>query len=325
MGMDRRHFLKLGSKTAFTAGAFAGYVGKDIIVRTAADKLEEELASKFKLISNWIGTTENREPFARERRDLVYHLFLRSEIGDTEFLPADKWSGGQPDKKIASGRLTYGHEATVCNAMADFLHIDLNLPYAKAEAADVAHGPDSKIILGSGAVNDEAAKYLGTPDDPKSRYGSLRLHYGIGNGTGMLKRWQYGKEIERKAHIIRDARGRRICEPDSQNQYQKDDFLLVTRLPGEEPGTCNTLFTGLQGPGTRAAELLFSERVPLDDLRKLAGMIDSRPGETPFYQAVFRASKFDSNLARDTTNSDVATEINLVIDKCPPLKLDTIL
>lgn len=323
--MDRRHFLKLVSKTAFTAGAFAGYMGKDIIARTAADKLEEELASKFKLISDWVGTTQSREPFVRERRDLIYHLFLRSEIGDTEFLPADKWSGGQPDKKIASGRLTYGHEATVCNAVADFLNIDLNLPYAKAEVADVAKGPESKLILGSGSVNDEAARYLGTPDDPNSSYGSLRLHYGIGNGTGMLKRWQYGKEIERNAHIICDSRGRVICEPDSQNQYQKDDYLLVTRLPGDEPGTCVTLFTGLHGPGTRAAELLFSERVPLDDLRKLARMIDSRPGETSFYQAVFRASRFDQNLAHDTTNSDVATDIDLVVDKCPPLKLNTVL
>jgi hypothetical protein len=89
--------------------------------------------------------------------------------------------------------------------------------------------------------------------------------------------------------------------------------LLVTRIPGEAPGTYVTIFAGLHGPGTRAAELLYSDGiVPLRELESLHDKIGFRLGRTPFFQAIFRASEFDPELKFDDTQSDVATKLELV-------------
>jgi hypothetical protein len=50
-------------------------------------------------------------------------------------------------------------------------------------------------------------------------------------------------------------------------------------------------------------------------------MVDIRPGKPAYYQAVFRASDFDSNLKYDSTSSAVPTKLELVTDEFPPVHL----
>jgi hypothetical protein len=314
--ITRRKFFWFGA-----AAGFLGHIAEETAVNLIAEESKDEMKSRWKLISNWFGRRDPRDPLSRDRRDLVYHLFLRTDEGQTKFFPAGNWSGGTPNRRTSSGDLTYGHEGEVCDSIEDFFHIDFAIPKELAESDLQSDGQVSKTIIGSGSSNSSAAEYLGTPEQPELSAGSVKLHYAIKQESGTLKRRQYGKEIERNKHAICDVHLRSLLVPEDESGWQKDDYLLVTRLPGEYPGSCITLFCGLHGPGTRAAELLFRPVISLQDLRKLADAINVRPGKTPFYQAVFRATSLDPNLKHDPTDSHVATKLELIVDKCPPVPL----
>jgi hypothetical protein len=304
--MERRHFIKLVSATAGFAAGFGAHVGEDTIADVIAARGE-------RLISDRLVACPGRRPTYRDRSDMVYHLFLRVEVGEARFFPAADWTGGAPMVKLPSGQMTYGHEASVCNYIAEFLNQDLGIKNELANGPTEGPGPVSKIVIGSGASNKQAEMYLGTPRDPNFEAGSCKLHFGILKGKGTLVRKQYGTMIERDAHVICDCHRRPLYHPDSRGDQQTDDYLLVTRIPGEAPGTYVTIFAGLHGPGTRAAELLYSDGiVPLRELESLHDKIGFRLGRTPFFQAIFRASEFDPELKFDDTQSDVATKLELV-------------
>jgi hypothetical protein len=202
----------------------------------------------------------------------------------------------------------------------------MKIPYKAMKIPPPQELNVSKVIIGSGAANSFAETYMGKPGNPLFETSTCPLVYGVGMGRGSFFRKQYGLDIERNAHAICGRDKRPLLHPESQDKTQTDDYLLVTRIPGEKEGTVITLFTGLHGPGTRAAEILFSEQsIPMKELEKLAELVKLRPGKTAYYQAVFRASQFDPNLISDHTNSDVATKLELVTKKCPPVPLHPVL
>jgi hypothetical protein len=253
-----------------------------------------------------------------ERRDLVHRLFWESNV-PTKILPAASWSKHTPDVELPSGQWTYGHEAKVCFAMTDFLCRDVGAEYDYNENFEEPPGDLSKVIIGSGASNREAATYIGTPEQPIFRTSSCKLHYGIARGGESLRRRQYGEVIERRSHTICDSRSRAVHNPRSDKSIQLDDYLLVTRVPGEVEGSSVTIFAGLHGPGTRSAELLFSQdAIAIEDLRTLANIIRLKDHRIPYFQAVFRAKHFVNFPTANQTDSDVASALELVIKGSPP-------
>lgn len=254
---------------------------------------------------------------ARRRFELAGDLFLSSSK-PTEFLPPADWSGGPPDMQLSDGTKTYGHEFEVLKAVAGFLSEE-PVTWDVRKQFWPTHSDCSQVMLASGSSNRASRVVIGTPENPifNPKLGDSRpkLEYSIGTGTGALKRLQYGKEIERNALAICDKTGQPILQPESSSGYQVDDYLLVTRVPGPVPGTVFTVLAGLQGPGTRSAELLFRTISP-SVLEDLASRIDYKPRKTPYFQAVFRASHFNEQFG-----STVATKVELVTAGCPPKRL----
>jgi hypothetical protein len=214
---------------------------------------------------------------------------------------------------------TYGHEYEVLKAVSAFLS-EAPVTWDIRKEFWPSHASSSQVMLASGSSNRASRVIIGTPENPIFRPtlgdSSPKLAYSIGTGTGILKRWQYGREIERTALAICDETGRRILQAERVNGYQADDYLLVTRVPGPVPGTVFTVLSGLHGPGTRAAELLFRSIAP-SVLEDLASAINLKPGKIVYFQAVFRASAF----VREQFGSSVATKIELVREECPPIRL----
>jgi hypothetical protein len=255
---------------------------------------------------------------ARRRFELAGDLFLSSSK-PTEFLPPADWSGGPPDVQLSDGTKTYGHEFEVLKAVAAFLSTE-PVTWDVRRQFWPAHSGCSQVMLASGSSNRASRVVIGTPEDPifHPKLGESRpkLAYSIGTGTGTLKRLQYGKEIERTALAVCDETGRAVLQAEHSSGYQVGDYLLVTRVPGPVPGTVFTVLSGLHGPGTRSAELLF-RTVPPAVLEDLASRIDYRRGEIPYFQAVFRGSQFGEQFG-----SSVATKTELVTEGCPPVRLE---
>jgi hypothetical protein len=316
---ERRTFLAIGGLAAI--GAVANVVLKNAVGDLVASGVEKAGSGAIHLFSNLIHGAPKRMPMDADKSDLIYHLFLRAHT-NSFFLPADEWELQKADVRLGDGSLTYGHEASVCNMIADFLHVDMKIEYQYSKRQPAFDANVSKVILGSGASNTEARPYLGRPQHPLFDTGFCSLHYGIGAGKRRLKRKQYGRIIEEGEHVLRDRENNHALHPESSGDHLSDDYLLVTQVPGEKKGSVATLFAGLHGPGTRAAELIFFEQsIAQKDLQKLASRIDLRPGEIPYYQAVFRASRFRDGLESDSTNSQVATSLELVEEKFPPVRL----
>ncbi len=252
-------------------------------------------------------------PEILERAELVYQLFLSSPVSRTEFIPPGSWLGGPPNVRLPGGTYTYQHEAEVLKSIASFLGSARLAAWQPVNLSWVPHDDNSQVLLGSGASNAATEAIFGRPESPHLSPGS-RLHYLITLGRGQFLRWQYGQEIERQAYGICGTDRKVLVQADGRGGWLQEDYLLVTRMPGKVRGTVLTVFAGLHGPGTRATELLFRS-LSLDDLRTLADCIGAEPGLTPFYQAVFRASRFERGI------SDVATHIELVRHGCPPRPL----
>jgi len=247
------------------------------------------------------------------RAALIHQLLLYSGAERTQFIPPRDWTLGLPDVDLGSGVSTYGHEAQVLRSIARFLcseHLAIWQP-TRAKPRPDPHS--SQVLLGSGSSNSATRRLIGAPWSPMVNLGSLQLHYTIGDGKGTLKRYQYGRELERPAHAICTHDLRPVLSPEARGGWQQDDYLLVTKIPGNVKNTVRTIFAGLHGPGTRATELLF-DSVPLGDLEELAAAVGSHVGRACYFQAVFRASAFIT-----VDGSQIATRLALA--DCPPLPI----
>ena len=234
--------------------------------------------------------------------------------------PPRDWSGGRPDVQVADGITTYGHEAEVLRSLTTIFYEERPKIWDLKTEGWLPHFNCSQVMLASGSSNEATRALLGRPESPifAPRIGdfSFPLEYSIGMGTGTVRRLQYGKEITRNALAIWNKQGMRILQADKQGKDQTDDYLLVTRMPGPTPDSVYTVLAGLHGPETRAAELLLSG-VSQGDLDQLADRIDHKPECVSYFQAIFRASKFNPHIGK----SDVAEKLELVTEACPPIKL----
>ncbi len=264
---------------------------------------------------------------ARAFSDLAYQLFLSSGPEGVDFIAPQDWKNADgttspPTVSSIGGQLTYGHEAVVLKAISTFLNRDFGIPWTKMQGSSQAESIASEVLLGSGASNARVRSILGEPKTPRFGSENIKLHYSIGEEERKVRRWQYGGWVTPKIHTILSREGRVLTCPESDSGDQIDDYLLVTRAPGQFPGTTTTIFGGLHGPGTRSVERLFSS-IPFKDLLELASIIDLRKDEVPYFQAIFRASKFRRHLEDDPTDSHVATQLELVtLDGCRPRRIE---
>jgi len=253
------------------------------------------------------------------RLDLAFDLFLRSK-GRTDFSLPENWTQGPPDVILPDGRKTYGHEAAVLQTIVRFLDRHMLITWDARDEPWSALKNASRVMLASGSSNLDSAGIIGTPESPlfSTKLGDrqIDLTYVIGMGTGELTRLQYNKSVTRNRLAIRNPADAIVVQATGENGIQVDDYLLVTRVPGPSPHTVVTVLSGLHGPGTRAAELLFNNTVSGQDLDELASAIHHEPGQPAYFQAVFRASHFV-----EVDGSSVPTEIELVTEGCPPVRL----
>lgn len=248
------------------------------------------------------------------RSELIHGLFL-SSAKPTEYMPPRDWSHNPPDIDLGGGFKTYRHEVEVLRSIAHFLDGEL-VTWDEKTKPWAPHLKCSRVILGSGSSNKASAQVIGTPGFPafSPKIGDYRvdLSYAIGMGNGTVKRRQYGEYIYRSAHAIYGRHNRALIQADrTATGLLKDDYLLVTRVPGEMKRTVFTVLSGLHGPGTRSAQLLF-ETVPTKDLEELASRVGYKSGKPPYFQAVFRASGMRS---QKEEGSVVPTKIELVTEK----------
>ncbi len=309
----KRSFLKL----AGTLGrSLVGYpflraaeeIGKDLAREAAKEAYRVKVVDQF---LEWTGAASRMSIPTEvvERASLIYELFL-SAYTDTEFIPPTNWGPRMPNVRLPGGGKTYGHEAEVLRAIANFVSSSVPLiTWDVNKSSWVAHQDCSQVMLASGSSNLATRTIIGEPAKPvfvsKLGNAAARLTYSIGMGSGELKRRQYHEEIKRRALAVYKADGKCIIQAEASGHWQRDDYLLVTRVPGPVAGTVYTVLAGLHGPGTRAAELLFTA-LSLPDLQKLKSCIGLR-ADRPFFQAIFRASDF-----KVLDGSDVATRIELV-------------
>jgi hypothetical protein len=284
----------------------------------AHDIVEKLLGKAIKGIFSGAPTQEPLLP-DNERQNLAFELFLSSKAPSTEVICPTNWGHKPPDVPLPDGRRTYGHEYAILQSIAHF-YDQAPITWDSRSESWLAHAASSQIMLASGSSNLASAEVIGTPDAPRfsQRFGDsqINLAYAIKSGDGKLKRLQYGEEIERTRLAICNSDKTTILQAEGTAGYQTDDYLLVTRVPGATPNTVLTVLAGLHGPGTRSAEMLF-QSIPTKELKELAAKIDHKSGTVPYFQAVFRASRFI-----ELNGSSVPTEIELVTRGCPPVLLE---
>jgi hypothetical protein len=125
-----------------------------------------------------------------------------------------------------------------------------------------------------------------------------------------IERLQDGKELITKNYCLRTAGGTGLLMPKTDRRIQKDDYLLVSRVPGPNGGSA-TIFGGLHGAGTRAVDLLLHSINP-DELEYLRQAIHS----APYFQAVFKVTEL-----AEIDNTTMPMSIALVKNDFPPVAL----
>lgn len=252
---------------------------------------------------------------------LASDLFFRG--ADADIVPPSDWQHKEADVEVRPGLKTYEHEYRVMTAMKSFF--PNSTPWiVRAESWEASH-EHSLICLGSGVSNRATYDFLGDKLNPKWTVkcpeGQVQLAYSMIQVEGLVEREQYGETYRGPASAIVDSSGRRVARPEAPTQQLKEDYLLVTRLPGwgSLQGTSVLIFAGLHGPGTRSAELIFTSIDPkeLSYLADKIGLSSNRP--TPYFQAVFRASGF---CLKD--GSHIAQELVCIKEGCPPVILSVV-
>lgn len=303
--VDRRSVL------AFAFGAVSTGLLEEILSRPSADWLKGRIHETLRRPGTSLPAT------AFNRLNLAFELFLSSQA-TTEFIPPRAWDHAPPDIELGDGTKTYGHEYEVLRRIAA-LFSSAPIAWDVRSESWLAHTRCSQVLLASGQSNEASRVVLGRAENPRwsLKIGGrvLNMAYSIGVGAGRLKRHQYGEIIERKALAICNRNGKILVQAEGAGGWQQNDYLLVTRIPGPKPHTVVTLLAGLHGPGTRSAEMLFTE-VSSRDLTDLAAQIDHESGSVPYFQAVFMASRLQT-----LGGSSVATRLELVTKGCPPVRL----
>jgi len=189
--------------------------------------VSEPLADRFKArILHWLrpeGTTIDGGVL--ERLGLAFELFLSSEAA-TEFIPPRAWDHAPPDVPLSDGTTTYEHEYEVLRSIARVMS-SAPIIWDVSEEPWLSHADRSQVFLASGRSNEGTRWVIGEPDRPiwAPRIGdrTIGLKYSIANGTGRLKRLQYGQELERSALAICDSTGKILAQAEVSGGWQRDD------------------------------------------------------------------------------------------------------
>lgn len=256
---------------------------------------------------------------AQDPADLLARLFFDS-ANPVEVVPAGHYPLQRADKLVGSVR-TYDHEFQVMCALRDVFPVGKEMEIADSEWMPAPE--NSRVCLGSGVSNLCTRSIMG---DPLHRPGfeaqvpgrkpvelAYQMAYIDPAQRNACWRLQYGKKWPSPESVFY-GRNSSSVQPklEPQNRRLKDDYLLVTKLPGLLARTHTVIFSGLHGTATRGAELLFRSIEPrhLMEMERLLG------GKVNAFQAVFHTFDF-----RESDGSDVPQQIELVTRNCPPCSL----
>ncbi len=264
---------------------------------------------------------EERESIPNCRKqDRVRNLLFASNALDV--VPPSGHPRIQQKVPFEGGHETYGHEYSVLLCLKE------QLPARQWEFVDDEWDPmatHALVCLGSGASNLLTKSLVGDLVTPRFHVGNehetVRLPYGT-NAVGGDKVWhlQHDELYPGGNSAIVAADGSSLALPQLGKERRLiEDYLLVSRIPGRQPGTTATIFAGLHDPGTRATELAVAN-LRAKDADYLAKRLNWN-GREPvrYFQAVFRASDFE-----EVQRSWVPRRIECVTDACPPQILERI-
>jgi hypothetical protein len=262
-----------------------------------------------------------------DERDMIphYHNLDRSRriffpTTAIDVVPPSSHHRIQKTILLSGGAETYGHEYNVLMRLKEYL------PAQSYQLVDNRWEPEpghSLVCLGGGEANQLTNELVGDLTTPKFFVGNERekvqLQYAV-KAIGRDRVWhlQYGDMYPGRNSAIAACDGSPLALPktDAKQRTLTEDYLLVTRMPGRGPGTTVTIFSGLHGPGTRAAELLLSN-LPAPQVDFLVRRLNWKgTGPVPWFQAVFRAWDFE-----EIGESWVPRQIECVRDSCPPIPL----
>ncbi len=260
--------------------------------------------------------------------DLIASIFFSSSR-PTDVVPANGHPGVQATVKVGAGVHTYSCDYHVLKEIRLF-HDESQI--FEVQAKQWTPRPDYSLICTGGSnSNALVARLLGSAvvldeRSPRPTFAALGLHdtaialpYAIAylpRSQGEVWSYQEGRRHAGAQSVIiaNEVELRHAALPEyAPDGKLQDDYLLVTRVPGQYPGTINTFFSGLHGTGTRSVGMLLRS-IPTQDLHDLQQLL--RNADTQFFQAVFQARAL-----RDINNLTIAEEIRLVRHNALPVPL----
>jgi hypothetical protein len=277
----------------------------DPVMRITTSIFERETRATEDLVSSLRGRLDGA------RLDLLEHLFFRTEKQTALIVPTHH-PDLRPTVAVRDSVKTYPGDFEAFRAIRNLF------PTAKAASDDdlVVDSSQALVCVGSQISNVVSKKVLG---DPSRRHFSvswhgknIRLAYAMQVlPSTQIARWQDDEVLVTKNYGIFRSGYSTPLVPQTVRSEQKDDYLLVTRVPGPDGGSV-TIFGGVHGSGTRALSLLMSDKIEIGDLRYLAKAINSEQ----YFQAVFHVTGLEPR--GDTT---VPTSIALIRREFPPVPL----
>jgi hypothetical protein len=273
-------------------------------------KMFGEAVEALRTVGDTIGTARQRAADVHEAKQLL-------GLADPA---AEAYRSDSVHPLFTPGELHPDNKAALLAAGTDLLSRDVIRRDSLA-----ADATDSSLLLFGSPVSDGLSRIIFGYSELRDREGltmdSLQFDLAYAwdldperLGSGLVKRVVRGKGVvERPPWQIRDLRGgtepQLVPQTDSEGLL-KEDYLLVTRTPNflssdaQSTGQFLVSFGGAHGTGTRAINLLFSDRRlmarVLGELKGKSREATGRVGGVPAaYQLLFRVS----NIRHDAAGS----------------------
>jgi hypothetical protein len=282
MGGHPGELVELADKALHKAGLPRRAVLKLLYVGASILAVTSSLISHYEFIRNIVRKASETDS------ELLARLFGTIPGHNTALAPARH----HPFRPLKENEAVYPIEAECCRAyLAQFAG-----SYEERSVNGILniYPKDNVVLFGSQVSNLVTRDILGNPfaNEPLSNVvyqesgkfiGHIPLRWNMleDANSPLRVRRQYGKDWHFKDHSFYDFRDNSYLK---LNNYDKEDFLLITSLPRWTEESLRVLiFSGLHGAGTLSTALLLHDP-PLKELRRLATLT----GGNSHYQALFR-------------------------------------
>jgi hypothetical protein len=248
-----------------------------------------------------------------DRSVLVHDLFLSTST-PIDVIPGSHHPQLNADVVVLPGLRTFKSHFAAAAAIRDLYGPAIEVT-DEPWMLDPAH---SWICIGSAKANLITRSILGDHRKPRfgcqSYQGWVSLPYAVRHlRDETVLRVRNKKVYHTSNSAIVRADGTAVAKPEvGRDKYIRNDFLLVTRIPGAREAADVLVFDALHGPAVLGIALLMKS-MEIGDLRYLRDQLGQR---SRYYQAVFYVGGFEE---RDGTT--VPTEIRCIRKVCPPVTL----